>query len=247
MKVKGMLSVRLALLTGLVLISGGAHSAGEPAPDDASQATGALAVGQRHTEDVTEAERAGKGAEDRGVAPVLELNFGKMAGNPAAIRQYAVGADNAGDTKNIVGHPANEDSSDASTSEDSGHGTETGSDAGNGSDIGSHTDSAGGGGHPGDSALTTIDENTLVAAVSDAAVKTDQSTQTDAFDNDKVNINTATAEELSEGLKGIGPKKAQAIVVYRDKHGPFTHIDQLKEVKGIGPATMTRNQDRLEL
>ncbi|HIC91599.1 MAG TPA: helix-hairpin-helix domain-containing protein [Syntrophaceae bacterium] len=49
----------------------------------------------------------------------------------------------------------------------------------------------------------------------------------------KVNINTATAEELMT-LKGIGEKKAHAIIEYREAHGPFESIDDLKNVKGIG-------------
>src|SRR5262245_8018965 len=52
-----------------------------------------------------------------------------------------------------------------------------------------------------------------------------------------VNINTATKEQL-DSLKGIGPTKAQAIIDYRTKHGPFKSVDDLEKVPGIGPATM---------
>lgn len=52
-----------------------------------------------------------------------------------------------------------------------------------------------------------------------------------------VNINTATKEQL-DGLKGIGPVKAQAIVDYRAKNGPFKTVDDLEKVNGIGPGTM---------
>lgn len=52
-----------------------------------------------------------------------------------------------------------------------------------------------------------------------------------------VNINTATKEQL-DGLKGIGPAKAQAIIDYRTKNGPFKTVDDLEKVPGIGPATM---------
>lgn len=52
-----------------------------------------------------------------------------------------------------------------------------------------------------------------------------------------VNLNTATVGEL-EQLPGIGPKTAQAIVTYREEHGPFTSVDHLEAVPGIGPKTI---------
>src|SRR4051812_42769561 len=52
-----------------------------------------------------------------------------------------------------------------------------------------------------------------------------------------VNINTATKEEL-DALKGIGPVKAQAILDYRAKNGPFKSVDDLTKVNGIGPKTL---------
>ena len=48
-----------------------------------------------------------------------------------------------------------------------------------------------------------------------------------------VNINTATLEEL-QTIKGIGKKKAEAILQYRKEHGPFRTKEDLLEVKGIG-------------
>ncbi|OOF45885.1 helix-hairpin-helix domain-containing protein [Rodentibacter trehalosifermentans] len=62
---------------------------------------------------------------------------------------------------------------------------------------------------------------------------------------DKLNINTATASEIQKALTGIGAKKAEAIVQYREKHGNFTHAEQLLEVQGIGKATLEKNRDRL--
>lgn len=62
---------------------------------------------------------------------------------------------------------------------------------------------------------------------------------------DKLNINTASASEIQKALTGIGAKKAEAIVQYREKHGNFTSAEQLLEVQGIGRATLDKNRDRL--
>jgi competence protein ComEA len=49
-----------------------------------------------------------------------------------------------------------------------------------------------------------------------------------------VNINTATAEEISQALNGIGLKKAQAIIHYREQNGIFKKASDIVSVKGIG-------------
>ena len=59
-----------------------------------------------------------------------------------------------------------------------------------------------------------------------------------------IDINTATAKEL-ETLKGVGPKKAEAIVKYRTEHGAFQSVDELRKVKGIGPKILSANKDKL--
>ena len=63
--------------------------------------------------------------------------------------------------------------------------------------------------------------------------------------SDKLNINTATVSEIQKVLTGIGAKKAEAIVQYREKHGNFTSAEQLLEVQGIGKATLERNRERI--
>ena len=56
-----------------------------------------------------------------------------------------------------------------------------------------------------------------------------------------VNINTADAHTLSNNIKGVGLKKAQAIVAYREKNGKFKTIADLKKVKGIGVKLLEKN------
>jgi len=68
-----------------------------------------------------------------------------------------------------------------------------------------------------------------------------------AFAAEKVNINTADAATLDRVLVGIGPSKAEAIVVYRKQNGAFRSADQLASVKGIGLATIEKNRDRILL
>lgn len=54
-----------------------------------------------------------------------------------------------------------------------------------------------------------------------------------------VNINTATQSEL-ESVKGLGPAKAKAIIMYREANGSFASVDDLDKVKGIGKATIDK-------
>lgn len=61
-----------------------------------------------------------------------------------------------------------------------------------------------------------------------------------------VDLNRATATEL-EQLPGIGPSLAGAIVTWRTDHGPFTRIDDLLEVPGIGPAKLASLADRVSV
>jgi competence protein ComEA len=61
-----------------------------------------------------------------------------------------------------------------------------------------------------------------------------------------VNINTATPADL-DGVKGIGPSKAQAIVDYRTKNGPFKSLDDLKNVKGFGDKSIAKLKSELSI
>jgi competence protein ComEA len=55
-----------------------------------------------------------------------------------------------------------------------------------------------------------------------------------------VNVNTADAKTLAKELNGIGLSKAEAIVAYREKNGPFKSADDLAKVQGIGMKTVER-------
>jgi competence protein ComEA len=66
-----------------------------------------------------------------------------------------------------------------------------------------------------------------------------------AFSADKLNINTATAQQLAKTMKGVGKQKAELIINYRHSHGPFKSLEALKMVKGIGPKTVEDNLDSL--
>lgn len=59
---------------------------------------------------------------------------------------------------------------------------------------------------------------------------------------DQVNINSADATTLARELKGIGVTRAEAIVAYRQKNGPFRSADELGLVKGIGPKVIEQNR-----
>jgi len=63
----------------------------------------------------------------------------------------------------------------------------------------------------------------------------------------QVNINTADADTLSSELSGVGQSKAEAIVAYREQHGPYKQLEDLTNVKGIGIATIEKNKTKITL
>lgn len=65
-----------------------------------------------------------------------------------------------------------------------------------------------------------------------------------AAQNNKININTASAKELTK-LKGIGPASAERIIKYRAEHGPFQKIEDIVKVKGIGKKTFEAIKDKI--
>jgi len=69
-------------------------------------------------------------------------------------------------------------------------------------------------------------------------------TKTKSNEQSKVNINTAGESELMT-LPGIGPSKAQAIIQYRDEHGAFKQIEDIKNISGIGEKTFEKLKDSI--
>lgn len=67
-----------------------------------------------------------------------------------------------------------------------------------------------------------------------------------AASGDLINLNTATASDLQK-LNGIGEKKAEQIIAYRQEKGSFKSIDELKEVSGIGDKTFAAIKDQLTI
>ena len=71
--------------------------------------------------------------------------------------------------------------------------------------------------------------------------------QQEAAKVDKVNINTADAQTLADHLNGVGIKKAEAIVAYREQNGPFKAADDIVNVTGIGEAILAKNKDTISV
>ena len=62
-----------------------------------------------------------------------------------------------------------------------------------------------------------------------------------------VNINTADKDTLMTAIKGVGEKRAEAIIAYREQNGPFKSIEELAEVRGIGASIVEANMDNLSI
>lgn len=64
---------------------------------------------------------------------------------------------------------------------------------------------------------------------------------------EKININTANAEQIATTMTGIGESKAEAIVEYRKTHGKFKSVNDLENVDGVGAKTVEKNKDKIAL
>ena len=81
-----------------------------------------------------------------------------------------------------------------------------------------------------------------VAAASGADENRSDSAGRSSLTPSAVNINSASTDEL-QTLPGIGPTYAQRIVDYREQNGPFASIEDIVEVKGIGPGTFAKLEE----
>lgn len=61
-----------------------------------------------------------------------------------------------------------------------------------------------------------------------------------------VNVNSADAKTLARELQGVGMAKAEAIISYREKNGPFKSADDLAKVKGLGKKLIDQNKSNLK-
>lgn len=63
---------------------------------------------------------------------------------------------------------------------------------------------------------------------------------------EKININTANTSQLQE-IEGIGAKRAETIIKYREEHGPFQKLEDLMNISGIGEKTFARLKERITI
>ncbi|MGI5911395.1 MAG: helix-hairpin-helix domain-containing protein [Syntrophomonadaceae bacterium] len=83
-----------------------------------------------------------------------------------------------------------------------------------------------------------VSENQVVTGVNNSLGSSSQS-------SGKVNINTASVQEMADKLDGIGPSLAQRIVDYRNSNGMFKNIEEIKNISGIGDKRFEAIKDKL--
>jgi competence protein ComEA len=93
----------------------------------------------------------------------------------------------------------------------------------------------------------TVQSKTDAAAPVQGQTKATDAGKNGDDDGTRVSINSASAEDLARAMNGVGLKKAQAIVSYREEYGPCKTVDDLKQVPGMGSALVERNLSHLTL
>ena len=76
----------------------------------------------------------------------------------------------------------------------------------------------------------------------DAALQEMAQTPDSLLPGEKININTAPVEDLQR-LPGIGEKRAEDIAAWRQEQGPFASVEELAQISGIGPGTLSAIMD----
>ena len=89
--------------------------------------------------------------------------------------------------------------------------------------------------------IPTLEEAAALRAGDTAGAGEDESPYTS---DGRLDINMAGLEEFTQ-LNGIGESKARAILNYREEHGPFADIEEIKNVSGIGEGTFQRLKDQI--
>ena len=89
-------------------------------------------------------------------------------------------------------------------------------------------------------------ELVCIASKNESASASQNESQNNNIENKKININTATLEELKT-IKGIGDAKAKSIIEYRDKNGGFKKIEDIKNITGIGEKMFEKIKDQIDI
>lgn len=93
--------------------------------------------------------------------------------------------------------------------------------------------------------VSVLEQNSS-SSVSSQNSNTDEPQQETSNQSEKININTASIEELDK-LPGVGVTRAQLIIDYRGSHGNFKTISEIQNIKGIGPATYEKMKDMITI